>query len=326
MARSRDKATTARPAHSLDPFRRAVLRGLGVLLPPLLTIVIFLWVGNTIAVYVLEPLEDGARWALVNYAADIRHISELPDDSLINGRPPADGRVPVDGDVFVATGDDLFIPDDVQQQVRLQLRNAPMPQGAHAIYTEYYNGKWYLQREYVVPVFVLVFVMVLYVLGKFLAAGLGRFFWHQFEAIISRVPLVRNVYTSVKQVTDLLFSESAVEFNRVVAIQYPRKGIWTLAFVTSSESFRDLRAAANESVMAVFVPTSPMPFTGFALTVKKSEVVDVDITIDEAIQFIVSCGVVVAPRQLTEAIAAAEGSPDTSDDRLPLLAPPGSQE
>jgi uncharacterized membrane protein len=98
----------------------------------------------------------------------------------------------------------------------------------------------------------------------------------------------------VKQVTDFLFTENEIQFTRVVAIEYPRKGIWTVCFVTG-EGMWDIRGAAKEPVITVFVPTSPMPFTGFALTVKKSEVVELAISIDQAIQFIVSCGVVVPP-------------------------------
>jgi uncharacterized membrane protein len=105
---------------------------------------------------------------------------------------------------------------------------------------------------------------------------------------------VRNVYGSVKQVTDFLFQENEVHFARAVAIEYPRMGIWTLCFVTG-EGMWDIRGAAKEPVITVFVPTSPMPFTGFALTVKKCEVVELTISIDQAIQFIVSCGVLIPP-------------------------------
>ena len=87
------------------------------------------------------------------------------------------------------------------------------------------------------PFFLLIFTLLLYLLGKFMAAGIGRFFWNIFErGIIDRVPLVRNVYSGVKQVTDFMFNERDFEFTRVVAVEYPRKGIWSIGFVTS-ESF-----------------------------------------------------------------------------------------
>jgi uncharacterized membrane protein len=129
-----------------------------------------------------------------------------------------------------------------------------------------------------------------------MAAGVGRFFWNVFEQGIRRLPLVRNVYSSVKQVSDFLLSEREIEYTRVVAVEYPRKGIWSLGFVTG-DSMLDIAAAANEPVISVLMCTSPMPMTGFTITLPRSEVVDLNITIDQAFQYIVSCGVVVPPQQ-----------------------------
>jgi uncharacterized membrane protein len=284
----------------LGPFRRAVLRGLGILLPPLLTIVIFVWVGNTVAVYLLHPLENATRWVLVEYVADIR----TPDDI---GAAPADkatfdgkvhsvsrsGSVEINGTEYQRTPDGRFVPAEVYRYVRQGTGKVPMPADATGIYTWYINNYW-LPRHYVVPLFLCIFLLVVYLLGKFLAAGVGRFFIARFEGFIHRLPLVRNVYGSVKQVTDFLFSEQEMKFTRVVAIEYPRKGTWIVCFVTG-EGMWDIAGAAKEPVATVFVPTSPMPFTGFALTIKKSEMVELSISIDQAIQFIVSCGVVVPP-------------------------------
>ena len=123
------------------------------------------------------------------------------------------------------------------------------------------------------------------------------------ESLISRLPLVRNVYSAVKQVTDFVFSEREFQFSHVVAVQYPREGIWSIGFVMG-ESLLDLRAAANEPVLAVLMPTSPMPATGFIITVRKSETIDLNITLDQAIQFIVSCGVVSPPYQQPNDVGA----------------------
>ena len=120
--------------------------------------------------------------------------------------------------------------------------------------------------------------------------------------------------------TDFLFSEREIEYTQVVAIEYPRRGIWTLAMVTG-ESLLDIRCAANEPVLSVLVPTSPMPFTGFTVTVKKSETLDLNITMDQAFQFIVSCGVVVPPQQIAEALAER----DDGLRNVPSLSPPPSE-
>ena len=289
----------------LDPFRRAVIRGLAVLLPPLLTIVIFVWVGNTVANYLLEPMEAAARRVLIaNFQQRILRPDTIPADQIQNGRAEWEDQL------YQQTGDDRFIPADDYDFVQQALEPAAVPERADEIYVHYVDRK-FLQPHVVIPLFLCVFLLVLYLLGRFLAAGVGRFFWMQFERVINRLPLIRNVYSSVKQVTDFMFSEREIEYTRVVAVEYPRKGIWTLAMVTG-ESLLDIRSAANEPVLSVLVPTSPMPFTGFTITVKKSETIDLNITIDQAFQFIVSCGVVIPPQQIAEALAKQESLPDAS--------------
>ena len=137
---------------------------------------------------------------------------------------------------------------------------------------------------------------------------------------IHRLPLVRSVYSAVKQVTDFFFSEQPMKFTRVVAVEYPRAGMWSIAFVTS-EGFQAIRAAANEPLVGVFIPTSPMPMTGYALTVRKSEVVDLHMTIDEAIQFIVSCGLVIPAGDLKRLEASAHDRPSVCARHCPAVPP-----
>jgi uncharacterized membrane protein len=289
-------STPAASRSSSHPFRRAVLRGLAVVLPPLLTIVIFVWVGNTVAVYLLEPLEAAVRWGLVNgHRGDIR-------EKLSSVSPEGIAIVQVDGKPveYRQTADDKFVPATVYDAVR-RSATGPMPGTAAGVYERYVEIT-YLQRYTVVPVFLCLFIVLLYLLGKFLAAGVGGFFVNTVEGGIRKLPLVRNVYSSVKQVTDFMFSERDIEYTRVVAVEYPRKGIWSLGLVTG-ESLLDISSAANEPVLSVLIPTSPMPVTGFTVTIRKSEAVDLNITIDQAFQFIVSCGVVVPPQQLAEALA-----------------------
>ncbi len=110
------------------------------------------------------------------------------------------------------------------------------------------------------------------------------------------------MYSSVKQVTDFMFTERELEYTRVVAVEYPRKGIWTVAFVTG-DSLPNFATSPEEPLVSLLIPTSPMPFTGFTITVKKSETIDLDLTLDQAFQFIVSCGVVAPPEMITEALA-----------------------
>ena len=311
----------------LHPARRAVLRGLGVVLPPLLTIVVFLWAWSLIESKILVHMESGAAWCLTFGLGD-----SYPE-------PPPEARVTqVDGETVyrvksrkyteVESGG-LVLSTIVQRVRQNPIKGMEKPETPWQ-YKNQYVRIVFMPRYIVVPLFLAVFIVILYLVGSFIAAGVGRMMWSFFEGLIARLPLVRNVYSSVKQVTDFLFTDAEIEFNRVVAVEYPRKGIWSIGFVTG-ESMIDISAAAQEPVLSVLMPTSPMPATGFTVTVKKSETVDLDLTIDQAIQFVVSCGVVVPDQQqhevhqhVRESVAAHLGGSDgsqaaDSDRSTPLV-------
>lgn len=131
----------------------------------------------------------------------------------------------------------------------------------------------------------------IYVFGRFVASLLGRGAWAVAERGLFRVPLVKHLYPYVKQLTDFLLSEKKLEFSRVVAVEYPRSGLWSLGLVTGS-GLKTLSAVAGRPVLTVFIPSSPTPFTGYVITVPREEVIDLSVTIDEAIRFVVSGGVI----------------------------------
>ena len=279
---------------TIHPFRKAVFHGLAVVLPPLFTILILIWVVNMIDTYMFAYVTDGVREVAVMATGNILEEEDLPADQRAKTNPV------VDGEPFQKLGDGKFIPGHVYKTVQEEVRLAgtEQPKTAKDFYRRWVDLtmlRWY----FTVPFFLALLILVLYLLGKFMAARIGRYFWGFFERGIHRLPVVRTVYSSVKQVSDFLFTEREIEYTRVVAVEYPRKGIFSLGFVTG-ESMLDIRAAADEPVLSVLMPTSPMPLTGFTVTVRKSETIDLDITIDQAFQFIVSCGVVVPPRQLQQ--------------------------
>ncbi len=296
------------------PFRRSVLRGLAVVLPPLLTIVILLWILNTVQDYVLTPIEIAAKHA-ITWANDETLTAVPATATLVGGAKTRSAEFNYDGRSYVSIGDNQWIPRPIYERVR-QDPGLAMPETSEGYYHRYIELT-YLKRSIVLPVFICCFVLLLYFLGRFLAYGLGRFMYNAMEMIINQLPIIRTVYTSVKKVTDFVFSENEMEFNRVVAVQYPRKGLWSLGFVTG-EGMRCITEEAGEPVLSVLMPTSPMPATGFTITVRKSEAVDLDITIDQAFQFIVSCGVVVPISQQHHPIGESEqasiGQPSSMDD------------
>jgi len=294
---------------SFNPFRIATLRGLAVLLPPLLTIMLFVWAWNTIDRAVLRPVEALSASSLAYMIEDIRENNLVQKEIKNSPNSAADLVVRNDHVFYTATdGTPLvqvngqWIPQEVYGIVESNRSDAKLTT-AHDYYKRYAQIV-YLKRHLVIPAFLAVFLAVMYLVGKLLAAGIGRFFWHQIESLINRLPIIRNVYSSVKQVTDFAFSENEVQFTRVVAVEYPRKGVWSMGFVTG-ESLLEIRRAAGEPMLSVLMPTSPMPATGFTISVPKSETIDLNLTIDQAIQFCVSCGVVVPDHQ--SAKTAIEG-------------------
>ncbi len=275
---------TAAPPIRPRPFRRAVLRGLALILPPILTIVIFVWIFNTIEAYVLQPVTNWSRTAIVWYVWDVRE----PHDAN-----PQQTSLEIDGHAYLRLRSGEYIP----QYVADALRPKPLPDNAGAAFQAFVDTE-YLKRVIVLPVFLILFVSMLYLLGKLFAAGLGGVF----DGILCRLPLIKSVYGSVKKVTDLVFVEDRVEFSRVVAIEFPRPGCWTVGFVTS-EGMLDIAHAAGEPCVNVAVLGSPAPFTGNVVTVPKRAAHDLNLTIDEALQFFISCGVVVPARELRSRMA-----------------------
>jgi uncharacterized membrane protein len=280
------------PSSRGQAFRGAVLRGLGVVLPPLLTVVILLWIAGTIQVHVFQPVTDGLRNVLVKQLADVR------EERDIQGAGPGVELVTVEGQEYRRLDSGQYVPRYVYDQVRDHLGAEPMPSRGEAVYHRYVEQR-YLQPYLVVPVFILVFLLVLYLLGRLLALGVGRFLWSVVERGINRLPLVRNVYSSAKQVTDFVFSEREIQYTRVVAVEYPRKGMWSVGLVTG-ESLPQFRELIHEPLLAVTLPCSPAPMASRSITVPKKDVVDLNLTVDQALQFIISCGVVVPPNQRTD--------------------------
>lgn len=276
--------------------RRAIWRGCSIIAPPLVTLLLLIWIASAVEQYVLFPLETAGRSILVWTTRD---IYEAPPASalMLDEEQPERGFV-YEGVTYVqAPIGRKFLPDYIIGHVDAKLDQLPTSMQSPLSAMQYYHAYVkirYMPRWFTIPLLLLVFLCVLYFVGQFLAAGVGRFFVTLFERLINQLPLVRNLYSSVKQVTDFVLSEREIEFTRVVAVEYPRVGVWSLGFVTS-DSLPPLRQSLNEELVSIFVPTSPMPMTGFTINVRKREVVDMELTIDQAIQFIVSCGVVCPP-------------------------------
>ncbi len=294
-----DYQSTSGQRQTARPFRRAVLRGLAVLSPPLLTVLIIVWTINTTKSYLFQPVTDWAREGFVWTLSDVRE--DLPLDS------PAAETATVDGRVFHRLDDESFIPQEVYERVRRDTGQTPLITGED--YYRRYVDLTLLKPYFAIPFFLALLILLLYFLGKFMAAGIGGFVAGTFDRVILHLPGVRAVYSAVKQVSDFFFTQREFKYTRIVAVEYPRKNMWSVGFVTG-DSFAAIAKEVAEPVLIVFIPYSPMPITGCTITVRKSECIDLDISFDQACQFIVSCGVVIPPQEnerLTADVNKEEG-------------------
>lgn len=159
------------------------------------------------------------------------------------------------------------------------------------------SGSSYIWMEYGLYVAAIVFVGCLITLLGWLSKLLiGRILVNTFERIVDNVPVVRSVYNTVKQIRDTFVQQEKAVFQKSVLIEYPRKGIWVLGFMTGHGK-GEIQARTQSELINVFVPTTPNPTSGFLLIVPSEEVHDLDMSIPDAMKLIISGGAVVPPWQ-----------------------------
>jgi len=139
---------------------------------------------------------------------------------------------------------------------------------------------------------VILVAVVIYVTGLFVTNIFGQWWLRQWSKVITRIPVVNSIYSSVKQVADTLFSGSGNAFSKALLVQYPHQGSWTIAFLTGAPGGQVARHLPSDCV-SVYVPTTPNPTSGFFLIMPKANVVELDMTVDDALKYIISMGVVV---------------------------------
>lgn len=140
----------------------------------------------------------------------------------------------------------------------------------------------------------LVVVLLLLATGVFAANMVGQWWLRQGSRILHRIPIVKSIYSSVKQVSDTLFSSSGNAFREAVLVQYPREGSWTIAFVTGRPGGEAAQHLQGD-YLSLYVPTTPNPTSGFFLMVPRADVIVLRMSVDEALKYIISMGVVAPP-------------------------------
>ena len=135
-------------------------------------------------------------------------------------------------------------------------------------------------------------LLVLLVTGLLVANIVGRSMVSLWESLLERIPVVRSVYSAVKNFAEIVFSDSNQSFKKVLLIEYPRNGIYSLAFQTAT-NLGEVRNRTGEEVVCAFVPTTPNPTSGYIIIVPKKDVIELDMEVDEALKMIISLGVII---------------------------------
>ncbi len=288
--------TTQTPARTFSSdFKRFFVRGLVILLPSVLTLWIMVkayqFVDNNIA----DPVNGWIRLSLNNAAKVWEPLAEVK--------------------AFKPT------PEEVSaERFALGITDTDTSQDA-AIIAALRSGKiysWWEARWYMRMIGIVVAIVAVYFAGRLLGGFLGRRIYRKIEGVITTVPVFKQVYPHVKQVVDFLFSDDQqMQFSRVVLVQYPRKGIWAIGLLTGN-TMRSIATQSGDAV-TVFIPSSPVPATGYTITVPRGDTIDLPISVEEAMRFTISGGVLIPPQETIQTTAqpSSEGTkslPGADDD------------
>ena len=167
----------------------------------------------------------------------------------------------------------------------LTLSQAVLPMGADAFIES---------LRHIPGLSVLVMVAMMLTTGVFVTNIFGQWWVRQWDKMMSRIPIVNAIYNSVKQVSDTLFSSSGNAFREAVLVQYPHAGSWTIAFVTGKPG-GEVAAHLDVEHVSLYVPTTPNPTSGFFLMMPRTQVRPLQMSVDQALKYIISMGVVVPP-------------------------------
>lgn len=286
-------------------FRTFFLRGLAIVLPTVLTIWLLTIAYGFVNQNFAGPINKGVREGIIRFSSwpdpvDADYLDTF--STLPESRKDAWTQERTKRQKLVGIAPQIW-PESIERTERLDwMQNQPdlvLRARRHALTNKWNSvtlGNWAVFNL----IGIVLAVILIYIAGLLVTSFIGRRFYRLGENLIARVPLIRNVYPAVKQVTDFLFGGSAedkLEFNRVVAVQYPRQGLWSVGMVTGDTMSR-IQEAAGEPCLTVFIASSPTPFTGYVITVPKSDTVDLPITVEDALKFAVSGGVVIPANQV----------------------------
>jgi uncharacterized membrane protein len=293
------KKRTGKKKNRLKAF---FVRGLLTLLPVVFTVFILVVAFRFVDQYVTGPVNAVIYWALERNGAGWQGLELLGID-------------PYHED---------FYADDLPRRLedRLRSRNLTSEDPQYAVVMDEWRAenvgffrdveelaidgeKLHVAVLLRVPPVVGLGVSILLVisLGSFAGGIIGRTILSRGDRAMNRIPIVRSIYPYTKQLTDFFLAERKFDFETVVAVEYPRKGLRSFGFVTSS-GLKTLRNHTGENLVSVFVPSSPMPMTGYTIFVPAEDLIPLPFTVDEALRTVVSGGVLIPPHEKLDVTAS----------------------
>ena len=252
-------------------FRTYFFRGLAALLPTILTIWIFIQCYEFVKNNISNHINRGVVNLLVS---TIDWYPPITDEQKREYAKKLEPGLRTDKKALEARIED----EDIIQGTRLEIASG-----------YWVTGPWQI-TGFIIALLGVVFI------GAFLASVAGRTLWRIFERTLMNIPVVKKVYPYIKQITDFMLTRKELSFSKVVAIQYPRRGVWSVAMVTGS-GLKKVVGSVEKDFLTVFVPTSPTPFTGYVIMTPKDETIELDMTIEEALRFTISGGVITPAEQ-----------------------------
>ena len=270
-------------------FKRFFVRGLATLLPTILTIVLLVKCFEFIHNNISSHITRGLVWVVVQTIDDYPAIGEDDFPELTDKEKQRYFR-----QMTVPPGATINDPEVVAAIVEIQHQDETV---RRAVRLNKMNQEWGHGPRSLIG-FAIAIILV-YMLGRLLASFIGHRLWTFFERYFGKIPGFKQIYPHVKQVTEFVFGEKKIEFSRVVAVPYPRHGVYSVGLVTGAgmKRLQEQNDDAEDYFVTVFIPSSPTPMTGYVVTVRNSELIDLPISIEEAIRFAVSGGVITPDQQ-----------------------------
>lgn len=135
-------------------------------------------------------------------------------------------------------------------------------------------------------------LLVLLFIGMLTTGYIGKFFVRLWEKIIRKMPVISSIYSLLKQIFETFLSQKSRSFNEVVMVEYPRKGLWSIAFVSNNDTGGEIAEKSGQKMLSIFVPTTPNPTSGFLIFVPENDVIKLDMSVEDGIKYVISCGIV----------------------------------